>query len=175
VLVTGAGPIGCMAVAVVRHAGARHIVVSDPNAHRRELALRMGATAAVDPGSLDAIQGELGMTEGFDVALEMSGQSAALRGLLPVMAHGGRIALLGIQTGEVPIDFTPIVFNMLTLKGIYGREMYESWYQMSVLVQAGLDITPVITHQFSYADFEEAFAIAASGDAGKVLLDWTTI
>ena len=105
----------------------------------------------------------------------MSGQSAALRGLLPAMAHGGRIALLGIQTGEVPIDFTPIVFNMLTLKGIYGREMYESWYQMSVMVQAGLDITPVITHQFSYADFAEGFAVAASGDSGKVLLDWTTI
>jgi threonine 3-dehydrogenase len=177
VLVTGAGPIGCMAVAVVRHAGARHIVVSDPNPHRRELALRMGATAAVDPtaGGLDAIQGELGMTEGFDVALEMSGQSSALRGLLPLMAHGGRIALLGIQTGEVPIDFTPIVFNMLTLKGIYGREMYESWYQMSVMVQAGLDISPVITHQFSYADFAEGFAVAASGDSGKVILDWTII
>jgi threonine 3-dehydrogenase len=175
VLVTGAGPIGCMAVAVARHAGARHIVVSDPNAYRRTVALQMGATAAVDPttGGLDAIQGELGMTEGFDVALEMSGQSAALRGLLPVMAHGGRIALLGIQTGEVPIDFTPIVFNMLTLKGIYGREMYETWYQMSVLVQAGLDITPVITHRFSYSDFEEGFAVAASGESGKVILDWT--
>ena len=134
VLVTGAGPIGCMAVAVVRHAGARYVVVSDPNPYRRELALQMGATAAIDPtvDGLDAIQRELGMTEGFDVALEMSGQSAALRGLLPAMAHGGRIALLGIQTGEVPIDFTPIVFNMLTLKGIYGREMYETWYQMSV-------------------------------------------
>ena len=137
----------------------------------------MGATAAVDPtaGGLEAIQGELGMTEGFDVALEMSGQSAALRGLLPVMAHGGRIALLGIQTGEVPIDFTPIVFNMLTLKGIYGREMYETWYQMSVLVQAGLDITPVITHRFSYRDFEEGFAVAASGESGKVILDWTDL
>ena len=177
VLVTGAGPIGCMAVAVARHAGARHVVVSDPNPYRRELALQMGATAAVDPtsGGLDAIQGELGMTEGFDVALEMSGQAAALRGLLPAMAHGGRIALLGIQTGEVPIDFTPIVFNMLTLKGIYGREMYETWYQMSVMVQAGLDITPVITHRFSYRDFEEGFAVAASGESGKVILDWTDL
>ena len=177
VLVTGAGPIGCMAVAVARHAGARHIVVSDPNAYRRTVALQMGATAAVDPtaGGLEAIQGELGMTEGFDVALEMSGQSAALRGLLPAMAHGGRIALLGIQTGEVPIDFTPIVFNMLTLKGIYGREMYETWYQMSVLVQAGLDITPVITHRFSHLDFEEGFAVAASGESGKVILDWTVL
>ena len=177
VLVTGAGPIGCMAVAVARHAGARHIVASDPNPYRRTVALQMGATAAVDPttGGLEAIQGELGMTEGFDVALEMSGQSAALRGLLPAMAHGGRIALLGIQTGEVPIDFTPIVFNMLTLKGIYGREMYETWYQMSVLVQAGLDITPVITHRFSYRDFEEGFAVAASGESGKVILDWTDL
>jgi len=177
VLVTGAGPIGCMAVAVARHAGARHIVASDPNPYRRMVALQMGATAAVDPttGGLEAIQGELGMTEGFDVALEMSGQAAALRGLLPGMAHGGRIALLGIQTGEVPIDFTPIVFNMLTLKGIYGREMYETWYQMSVLVQAGLDITPVITHRFSYRDFEEGFAVAASGESGKVILDWTDL
>ncbi len=177
VLVTGAGPIGCMAVAVARHAGARHIVASDPNPYRRTVALQMGATAAVDPttGGLEAIQGELGMTEGFDVALEMSGQAAALRGLLPVMAHGGRIALLGIQTGEVPIDFTPIVFNMLTLKGIYGREMYETWYQMSVLVQAGLDIKPVITHRFSYRDFEEGFAVAASGESGKVILDWTDL
>ena len=177
VLVTGAGPIGCMAVAVARHAGARHIVASDPNPYRRTVALQMGATAAVDPttGGLETIQGELGMTEGFDVALEMSGQSAALRGLLPVMAHGGRIALLGIQTGEVPIDFTPIVFNMLTLKGIYGREMYETWYQMSVLVQAGLDIKPVITHRFSYRDFEEGFAVAASGESGKVILDWTEL
>ena len=177
VLVTGAGPIGCMAVAVARHAGARHIVVSDPNPYRRELAVRMGATAGIDPTveGLDAVQRELGMTEGFDVALEMSGQSAALRGLLPAMAHGGRVALLGIQTGEVPIDFTPIVFNMLTLKGIYGREMYETWYQMSVMVQAGLDITPVITHQFSYRDFAEGFAVAASGDSGKVILDWTKI
>jgi threonine 3-dehydrogenase len=175
VLVTGAGPIGCMAVAVVRHAGARHVVVSDPNPYRRELALKMGATAAIDPTAEDmfGIQRELGMTEGFDVALEMSGKDVALRSLLPAMAHGGRVALLGIQTGEVPIDFTPIVFNMLTLKGIYGREMYETWYQMSVMVQAGLDITPVITHELSYRDFEEGFAIAASGDSGKVILDWT--
>jgi threonine 3-dehydrogenase len=177
VLVTGAGPIGCMAVAVARHAGARHIVISDPNSYRCDLALHMGATAAVDPtkGSFDQIQSELGMTEGFDVALEMSGQAEALRGLLPAMAHGGRVALLGIQTGEVPIDFTPIVFNMLTLKGIYGREMYETWYQMSVMVQAGLDISPVITHRFSHLEFEEAFTVAASGGSGKVILDWTDI
>jgi threonine 3-dehydrogenase len=164
-----------MGIAVVRHAGARFVVASDPNPYRRELALTMGATAAIDPTttSLDDIQRDLGMTEGFDVALEMSGKDVALRGLLPAMAHGGRIALLGIQTGEVPIDFTPIVFNMLTLKGIYGREMYETWYQMSVLVQSGLDISPVITHRLSYRDFEEGFAIAASGDSGKVILDWS--
>jgi threonine 3-dehydrogenase len=175
VLVTGAGPIGCMAVAVVRHAGARFVVVSDPNPYRRELALTMGATAAIDPTDtgLDETQRELGMTEGFDVALEMSGKDVALRGLLPAMAHGGRIALLGIQTGAVPIDFTPIVFNMLTLKGIYGREMYETWYQMSVLIQSGLDISPVITHALSFHDFAEGFAIAASGESGKVILDWS--
>ena len=177
VLVTGAGPIGCMAVAVARHAGARHVVVSDPNPYRRELAARLGATATIDPtmDELDGIQRELGMTEGFDVAFEMSGQAAALRGMLPAMAHGGRVALLGIQTGEVSIDFDSIVFNMLTLKGVYGREMYETWYQMSVLVQSGLDITPLITHRFSYRDFEEGFAVAASGDSGKVILDWTEL
>ncbi len=177
VLVTGAGPIGCMAVAVARHAGARHIVVSDPNPYRRDLAARLGATATIDPtvDELDGIQRELGMTEGFDVAFEMSGQAAALRGMLPAMAHGGRVALLGIQTGEVSIDFDSIVFNMLTLKGVYGREMYETWYQMSVLVQSGLDITPLITHRFSHRDFEEGFAVAASGDSGKVILDWTDL
>ena len=115
------------------------------------------------------------MTEGFDVALEMSGQAAALRGLLPAMAHGGRIALLGIQTGEVPIDFTPIVFNMLTLKGIYGREMYETWYQMSVMVQSGLDIRPVITHQFSYRTSRRALRSPPRADSGKVILDWTDL
>jgi len=177
VLVTGAGPIGCMAVAVVRHAGARHVVVTDPNPYRRELASTMGATAALDPrvSDLFAIQSELGMSEGFDVALEMSGQEAALRAMLPAMAHGGRIAVLGIQTAEVPVDFGPIVFNMLTLKGIYGREMYETWYQMSVMVTSGLDISPVITHELPYQDFAEAFTIAASGDSGKVILDWTEI
>ncbi len=177
VLITGAGPIGCMAVAVVRYAGARYVVVSDPNPYRRRLALEMGATATVDPTESDlfGIQRELGMTEGFDVALEMSGKDVALQSLLPAMAHGGRIALLGIQTGDVAIDFAPIVFNMLTLKGIYGREMYETWYQMSVLVTSGLDIAPVITHELSYRDFEEAFAIAASGESGKVILDWTEI
>ena len=177
VLVTGAGPIGCMAVAVVRHAGARHIVVSEPNAYRRDLAVRMGATLAVDPRERDlaAVQAELGMTEGFDVALELSGHESALRSAIANMAHGGRIAVLGIPTAEMTLDVTTIVFNMLTLRGIYGRQMYETWYQMSVLLQSGLDIAPVITHRFSHRDFAEAFAVAASGESGKVVLDWTDV
>jgi threonine 3-dehydrogenase len=176
VLVTGAGPIGCMAVAVVRQAGARHVVVSEPNAYRRELALRLGATHAYDPTRTDLhdVQRELGMKEGFDVALEMSGNQAALSSAIANMAHGGRIAVLGIPTKATEIDLEAIVFNMLTLKGIYGREMYETWYQMSVLLQSGLDIKPVITHRFSYDEHEAAFAAAASGDSGKVIIDWRT-
>ncbi|MFL5910329.1 MAG: L-threonine 3-dehydrogenase [Gaiellaceae bacterium] len=177
VLVTGAGPIGCMAVAIVRHAGARHVVATDPNPYRRDLAARMGATVSVDPGErdLDDVQRELGMTEGFDIALEMSGNTDALNSSIAHMAHGGRIALLGIPTGETSIDLERVVFNMLTLKGIYGREMYETWYQMSVLVESGLDISPVITHRFSHLEFEEAFAVAHSGNSGKIILDWTDI
>src|SRR5215831_12977313 len=177
VLVTGAGPIGCMAVAVVRHAGARHVVVSDPNHYRLELARRMGATVAVDPTERDLadVQRELGMTEGFDVGLEMSGNPVALRTMIDAMSHGGCIALLGIPAGEVALDLNPVIFDMLTLKGIYGREMYESWYQMAVLVESGLDITPVITHRFSYRDYEDAFAVARSGQSGKVILDWTQL
>src|ERR1700758_1529033 len=177
VLVTGAGPIGCMACAVVRHAGARHVVASDPNAYRRGLAARMGATLGVDPTERDLadVQRELGMTEGFDVGLEMSGNPVALRSMIEAMAHGGRIALLGIPADEVTLDLNPVIFDMLTLKGIYGREMYESWYQMPVLVESGLDIKPVITHRFSYHDFEEAFAVARSGQSGKVILDWTRL
>jgi threonine 3-dehydrogenase len=175
VLVTGAGPIGCMATAVVRHAGARHVVVTDVNPYRLELARKMGATLAVDirERELADVQRELGMTEGFDIALEMSGKPEALRGALANMAHGGRIAVLGIPSEEIALDLSPIIFNMLTLKGIYGREMYESWYQMTVMIQSGLDIRPVITHRFSYRDFEEAFAVARSGQSGKVILDWT--
>ena len=175
VLVTGAGPIGCMAVAVARHAAARHIVVTDLNPHRRELALRLGATIAIDPRERDLgdVQRELGMHEGFDVALEMSGSPAALRDAIANMAHGGKIAVLGIPTEEIAIDLNAVIFNMLTIRGIYGREMYETWYRMSVMVQSGLDITPVITHRFSHRDFAEAFAVARSGDAGKVVLDWT--
>jgi threonine 3-dehydrogenase len=175
VLVSGAGPIGCMAVAVVRHAGARHVVATDLNAYRLDLARRLGATLAIDPRERDLVdvQRELGMTEGFDIGLEMSGSPEALRTMIASMAHGGRIALLGIPSGEISLDLNPIIFNMLTVKGIYGREMYETWYQMSVMVESGLDIAPVITHRFSYADFEEAFAVAQSGQSGKVVLDWT--
>jgi threonine 3-dehydrogenase len=175
VLVSGAGPIGLMATAIARHAGARHIVVSEPNAFRRALAMRMGATLAVDPRERDLhdVQAELGMVEGFDVAMEMSGVAVALRTALANMAHGGSIAILGIPTAEISIDVNEIVFNQLTLRGIYGREMYETWYKMTVMLQSGLDITPAITHRFSYRDHEAAFAAARSGDSGKVIMDWT--
>ena len=175
VLVTGAGPIGCMATAVVRHAGARHVVVTDLNPYRLELARKMGASLAVDPREreLGDVQRELGMSEGFDVGLEMSGNAEALRGMIANMAHGGRIAVLGIPTAETTLHLEAIIFSMLTIKGIYGREMYETWYQMSAMVTSGLDIEPVITHRFSHRDFEEAFAVARSGDSGKVVLDWT--
>jgi threonine 3-dehydrogenase len=174
VLVTGAGPIGLMASAVARHAGARHIVVSEPNAFRRELSMRMGATIAIDPRERDLkdVQRELGMVEGFDVALEMSGNAIALRSAIENMAHGGRIAILGIPTAEISLDVNTIVFNQLTLRGIYGREMYETWYKMRVLIQSGLDISPAITHRFDFRDFEAAFAAARSGDSGKVIMDW---
>ena len=175
VLVSGAGPIGLMAIPVVRHAGARHIVVSEPIEFRRELAMRMGATVAIDPRERDLkdVQRELGMVEGFDVTLEMSGNAMALRSAIENMAHGGRIALLGIPTGEITLDVNKIVFDQLTLRGIYGRQMYESWYQMAVLVSSGLDIRPVITHRFGFRDFEAAFAAARSGDSGKVIMDWS--
>ena len=175
VLVSGAGPIGLMATAVARHAGARHIVVSEPNVYRRELAMRMGATLAVDPRERDLhdVQAELGMVEGFDVALEMSGNAVALRTAISNMAHGGAVAILGIPTAEISIDVNEIVFNQLTLRGIYGREMYETWYKMTVMLQSGLDIRPAITHRFSYRDHEAAFAAARSGDSGKVIMDWT--
>ena len=174
VLISGAGPIGLMAIGVVRHAGARHVVVSEPIAFRRDIAERMGATVTVDPTQRDLhdVQRELGMVEGFDVALEMSGNARALRSAIENMAHGGRIAQLGIPTGEITLDVNAIVFNQLTLRGIYGREMYESWYQSAVLVSAGLDIKPVITHRFGFRDFEDAFAAARSGDSGKVIMDW---
>jgi threonine 3-dehydrogenase len=176
VLISGAGPIGLMATAVVKHAGARFIVVSEPNPFRRELAMRMGATAAVDPRERDLhdVQRELGMVEGFDVALEMSGNKAAIRTAIDNMAHGGQLAQLGIPTEEIAFDLNTIVFNMLTIKGIYGREMYETWYKMTVMLQGGLDIRPVITHRFSFREHEAAFAAAGTGESGKVIMDWTT-
>jgi threonine 3-dehydrogenase len=177
VLITGAGPIGCMAAAVVRHAGARHVVVSDPNPYRRGLAEALGASLTFDPTAREVadVQRELHMTEGFDIGLEMSGNPDALHLMLANMSHGGRIALLGIPTQDFAIDWTQVVFNMLTLRGIYGREMYETWYQMTVMVQSGLDIAPVITHRLPYSDFAEGFAIAGSGQSGKVVLDWTGV
>jgi threonine 3-dehydrogenase len=174
VLVTGAGPIGLMAIAVARHAGARYVVASEPNAYRRELALRMGAHAAIDPRERDLheVQAELGMVEGFDVAMEMSGQPDALRTAIDNMAHGGSIAMLGIPTADFAVDWTTVVFRMITLRGIYGREMYETWYKMTVMLQSGLDIRPAITHRFGFRDFEAAFAAARSGDSGKVIMRW---
>lgn len=174
VLVTGAGPIGIMAAAVARHAGARHVVITDVNDYRLNLARSMGVSCAIDvrTARIGDVQRELRMQEGFDIGLEMSGQPAALREMLANMAHGGRIAMLGIPTEEIAIDWNTVVFNMLTIKGIYGREMYETWYMMTVLLQSGLDISPIITHRFEFTDYEEAFEIARSGQAGKVVLRW---
>ena len=174
VLITGAGPIGIMAAAVARHAGARFVVVTDINDYRLELAKKMGATAAlnVKTGNLRDVQQQLGMREGFDVGLEMSGSPAAFREMIDNMCHGGKIAMLGIPSGEMAIDWNKVVFNMLTIKGIYGREMYETWYQMTVMLQSGLDIRPVITHRFHYTEFEKAFEIMMSGQSGKVILNW---
>jgi threonine 3-dehydrogenase len=174
VLITGAGPIGIMAAAVVQHAGARHVVITDINPYRLDLARKMGVTEAVDirEDSVAAVQRRLGMKEGFDVGLEMSGNPAAFRDMLANMCHGGKIAMLGIPAEEIAIDWNRVIFNMLTIKGIYGREMYETWYMMTAMVSGGLDICPVITHRFPYADFEEAFSIGLSGHSGKILLHW---
>jgi threonine 3-dehydrogenase len=174
VLITGAGPIGCMATAIVRHAGARFVVVSDVNPYRLELARRMGATLAVDARqeTIEDAQKRLGMKEGFDVGLEMSGNGSAFRSMLTNMCHGGKIAMLGIPEPNMQVDWNLIVFNGLTIKGIYGREMYETWYKMTVMIQSGLDITPIITHRFHYSEFEEAFAVMRSGQSGKVILTW---
>jgi threonine 3-dehydrogenase len=175
VLVSGAGPIGLMAIAVVLHAGARYVIASEPNAYRRDLALKMGATVVVDPVETDLaeVQQELGMVEGFDVVLEMSGNPVAIHTAIANMAHGGRLAQLGIPTEEISLDFNEIVFKMLTVTGIYGREMYETWYKMSVMLQSGLDISPAITHRYRFADHEAAFEAARAGDSGKVLMDWS--
>jgi threonine 3-dehydrogenase len=174
VLITGAGPIGVMAAAVVRFAGARFVVVTDVNPYRLELARRMGATRAVDVREkrLADVQKELGMMEGFDVGLEMSGNPAAFREMIANTCHGGKIAMLGIPEKEFAIDWTAVVFNMLTIKGIYGREMYETWYKMNVMLQSGLDIRPVITHRFAYHEFRKGFEVMLSGQSGKVVLDW---
>ena len=175
VLISGAGPIGLMATAVARHAGARHIVVSEPNPFRRDLATRMGASIAVDPRehTLNDTFQSLGMVEGFDVALEMSGNAQALRDAIEAMAHGGGIAILGLPTAPISLDINEIVMKMLTLRGIYGREMYETWYKMTVMLQSGLDIRPAITHRFAHTEHVAAFAAARSGDSGKVIMDWT--
>lgn len=174
VLITGAGPIGLMAAAVVRHAGARYVVITDVNDYRLELARKMKVDLAlnVTQTSIADAQKKLGMTEGFDVALEMSGNPTAFRDLVHNMAHGGRIAVLGLPEAEFAIDWREVIFNMLTIQGIYGRRMYESWYKMTVLLQSGLDIEPVITHRFAYHEFEEGFRVMRSGNSGKVILNW---
>lgn len=175
VLITGAGPIGIMAAAVARHAGARHVVITDVNPYRLALAEKLGVTRAVDVRSttLADVQRELDMHEGFDVGLEMSGNAAALRDMLANMCHGGKIAILGIPESETAIDWTTVVFNMITIKGIYGREMYETWYKMTVMIQSGLNVRPVITHELPYTDFQEGFDVMRSGRSGKVVLDWS--
>jgi threonine 3-dehydrogenase len=175
VLITGAGPIGIMAAAVVRHAGARHVVITDVNEYRLELARRMGVTLAVNPRetSLAEVQKRLGMQEGFDVGLEMSGSAVAFREMLASLSHGAKVAMLGIPEGEMAIDWNTVIFSMLTIKGIYGREMYETWYKMTVMLQSGLDIRPVITHRFPYTDYERGFEVMLSGRSGKVLLEWS--
>jgi threonine 3-dehydrogenase len=177
VLITGAGPIGMMAIPVVRHAGARHVVVTDMNPFRLELARKMGATLAVNPDQtpLAEVRKQLGMMEGFDVGLEMSGNGQALRDMIVNMSHGGKIAILGIPAKETMMDWRQVIFNMLTIKGIYGREMYETWYKMSVMLESGVDISPVITHRFAYYDFQQGFDAMISGQTGKVVLDWTSL
>ena len=175
--ITGAGPIGIMAAAVARHAGARHVVISDPNPYRRALAEKVGVTLAVDPTTtpLADVQKQLNMTEGFDVGLEMSGNGSAFRDMLTQMSHGAKIAMLGIPAKEIAIDWNQVIFNQLTIRGIYGREMYETWYKMSVMLESGLDIAPVITHRLNWSQFQEGFAAMRSGNSGKVVLDWRDV
>ncbi len=175
VLITGAGPIGIMGAAVVRHAAARYVVITDKNPYRLELARKMGVTRAVDTAEipLDQLQKTLGMQEGFDVGLEMSGNASAFREMIANMSHGGKIAMLGIPSKDMAIDWNAVVFNMLTIKGIYGREMYETWYKMTVMIESGLDISAVITHRFPYTEFEKAFEVMHSGNSGKVILQWS--
>ena len=174
VLITGAGPIGIMAAAVVKHAGARFVVITDLNDYRLELARRMGVTVAlnVKNSKLRDVQKQLGMKEGFDVGLEMSGSSAAFREMIENMCHGSKIAMLGIPSGPIDINWNTVIFNMLTIKGIYGREMYETWYKMTVMLESGLDIKPVITHRYHYTEFEKGFEVMKTGQSGKVVLNW---
>jgi len=174
VLITGAGPIGIMATAIARHAGARFIVTTDVNPYRLDLAKKMGATVAlnVNERTLTDVRAELGMKEGFDVGLEMSGNGAAFKEMLANMCHGGKIAMLGIPDRDLAIDWNQVIFNMLTIKGIYGREMYETWYLMQSLIKIGLDLTPIITHRMPYTDFEKGFEVMGSGNSGKVILEW---
>jgi threonine 3-dehydrogenase len=174
VLITGAGPIGIMAAAVARHAGARHVVITDVNPARLKLAEKVGVTVAVDSTKtrLAEVQSRLGMQEGFDVGLEMSGNPTAFREMLSNLSHGAKIAMLGIPAEEMSVDWKQVIFNMLTIKGIYGREMYETWYKMTVMLESGLDIRPVITHRFRWYDYEKGFEAMKSGKAGKVILDW---
>ncbi len=174
VLITGAGPIGIMAAAVIRHIGARHVVITDVNDYRLALAEQMGATRTVNVSreSLKEVMAELDMHEGFDVVLEMSGVPSAVEQMLDVINHGGKIAMLGIPPGEMAIDWTKVIFKGLTIKGIYGREMFETWYKMASLIQSGLDLSPIITHRLGVADFQQGFEIMGSGQSGKVVLDW---
>ena len=174
VLITGAGPIGCMATAIAKRAGARYVVTTDVNPYRLELARTMGADLAMDVRhqSIEDAQKQLGLKEGFDVGMEMSGNPEALRSMLKNLCHGGKVALLGILPAETIINWDIVVFNGLIIKGIYGREMYETWYKMTAMIQSGLDITPIITHRFHYTDYEEAFDVIRSGQSGKVILDW---
>jgi threonine 3-dehydrogenase len=176
VLITGAGPIGIMSIPVVKHAGARHIVITDMNPYRLDLARKMGATLAVNPNEtpLAEVQKQLHMAEGFDVGLEMSGNPIALRDMIANMSHGGKIALLGIPAKPSEMNWREVIFNMITIKGIYGREMYETWYKMSVMLESGVDISPVITHRFDHTEFAKGFEAMISGQTGKVVLDWTT-
>jgi threonine 3-dehydrogenase len=175
VLITGAGPIGCMAAAIVKHAGARYVVVTDVNDYRLDLARKLGADTIVNATQekLADVQKRLGMHEGFDVGLEMSGSPAAFRDMVDNMCHGGKIAMLGIPSEPMSIDWNKVIFNMLTIKGIYGREMYETWYKMTVMLQSGLDISPVITHRYHYTEFEKGFEAMKTGLSGKVVLNWS--
>jgi threonine 3-dehydrogenase len=174
VLITGAGPIGCMAAAIAKHAGARYVVVTDVNPYRLDLARKMGATLTLDVRheAIEDAEKKLGMKEGFDVGMEMSGSPEALRAMLANMCHGGKISLLGILPPDTAIDWDFVVFAGLTIKGIYGREMYETWYKMTVMIQSGLDIKPVITHHFHFTEYEKAFEVMCSGESGKVILNW---